>query len=513
MAEQGVPSGQQGGHDRSPPGRADVPLSDEDRMRLLISKCYDDGLLPEKFRHGEWVVEGGVRTFVVNARLDELTTNWLKERTVMIIFQGEARDLPMRVREDLIRAYENGWYRQGIFDRNTKRGRVHSEGPNVVSYVARSREIAQWLVAKAEDSVTIRGVEYGMLFKPWLTRTELDERRRLEDETKFWVMAIRVPLRAMFHVESMVETAMGHVINSQPPEQDRTRPKLMNLKFDLVKEAEGNFEPELSIRLGQEVLRIKFVCKHTPWRERCKWWFHTADDGCPRADEDLAGGSNGQGQRPGPSRPDRTRRSEDNRELRLATRQEARPAPSGGPAQPSARATGTSRGAVSGDVRGVREPLQPSGMRSGAESSGPISGDGRRPAPMQVYSGRARGQVVASRPPSALVHASQPSAAGMMFTGAENAFQPYMPRWGLTQWQSYGYHPFGVNFADMGFLHQGILRGGQVPFHSPNFDDINVQPGMLPARGGLGDTGRAGGSRSNPPPQEHQATRWRMIRT
>ncbi|GBG59514.1 hypothetical protein CBR_g38538 [Chara braunii] len=188
----------------------------------------------------------------------------------------------MRVQEDLILAYENGWYRQRTFDRNTGRGRVHAEGPNVVSYVAKSPEVAQWLVAKAEDTIVIRGVEYSMQFKPWMTKTELEERRRLEDESKFWVMAIRVPLRVMFHVENMVETSMGRVIKSLQPEQDRTRPKLMNLKFELVREAEEKFEPELSMRLGREVFRIKFVCRHTPWCDKCKRWFHTSTEGCPR---------------------------------------------------------------------------------------------------------------------------------------------------------------------------------------------------------------------------------------
>ncbi|GBG71653.1 hypothetical protein CBR_g9068 [Chara braunii] len=101
MASQVPKAGADQGRGRSPPVNLDIPQSDEDRLKLLTSKCYDDGILPEKFRHGEWIIEEGVRTFVVNPRLDELTTNWLKERTVTIIFQGAARDLPMGVREDL----------------------------------------------------------------------------------------------------------------------------------------------------------------------------------------------------------------------------------------------------------------------------------------------------------------------------------------------------------------------------------------------------------------------------
>ncbi|GBG86293.1 hypothetical protein CBR_g41287 [Chara braunii] len=255
-------------------------------MRMLIAKCYEEGIIPGKFRHGEWVVEGGIRLFKVNQGLDTLVTAWLKERTVTVIFQGEARDLPLRTREDLVRAYENGWYRERIFDRSVKRGRIHGEGPNVLSYVAKSREVAQWMIAKGEDKVTIREVEYGMVFKPWLTKAELEERRRLEDDSKFWVVALRVPLRVMFHVESMVETAMGRVIKAIPPEPDKSRPKLMNLKFELVREAEERFEEDLSIKLDDgEIYYIKFACKNTPWCDTCRWYFHTATEGCPRQGE------------------------------------------------------------------------------------------------------------------------------------------------------------------------------------------------------------------------------------
>ncbi|GBG87689.1 hypothetical protein CBR_g45843 [Chara braunii] len=182
------------------PEANEVPMSEEDRIRILIAKCYEDVVFPENLRHGEFVIENGTRIFKVNTQIDKLTTTWLKERTVIVIFQGEARDLPMRTREDLIRAYENGWQRKKTFTRGFKRGRVHGEGPNVLSYVAKSREVAQWLVAKADDVVVIRGVEYKMLFKAWMTRAELEEQRRRDDETKFWVVALRVLLRAMFHV-------------------------------------------------------------------------------------------------------------------------------------------------------------------------------------------------------------------------------------------------------------------------------------------------------------------------
>ncbi|GBG87345.1 hypothetical protein CBR_g45405 [Chara braunii] len=282
---------------RSPPRDRDVGLAEEMRVKLLIAKCFEDGITPENLCHGEFVMENGVKIFKVDENVGRLTTTWLKERVVTVIFQGAARDLPLKVRENL-RAYENGWTRQRIFDRTVRRGRTHGEGPNIISYIAMTTEIAQWMVAKAEDKVVVGGVEYAMLFKPWMTRKELEDRRRVDEETKFWVIALRVPIRAAFHIHDMLEKSMGMVVKAYDAEPDKTRPKLMNRKYDLVKEAEGNFEQELPMKLEDgEVLTIKFVCKHTHWCDRCRWCFHTADNGCPRAEEeaeqDGAGGRSG----------------------------------------------------------------------------------------------------------------------------------------------------------------------------------------------------------------------------
>ncbi|GBG87006.1 hypothetical protein CBR_g44460 [Chara braunii] len=365
------------------------------------------------------------------------------------------------------------------------------------------------MVAKADDILTIRGVEYGMLFKPWLTQTELDDRRRMEDETKFWVMAIRVPLRAMFHVESMVETAMGHVINCQPPEQDRTIPKLMNLKFDLVKEAEGNFEPELSIKLGQEVLRIKFVCKHTPWCERCKWWFHTTDDGCPRADEEPADGGSGQRQCPTNSGLDPTQRLAVNQDIWLAARHEPVPAHNREQGQLPAVSASTGRGAASGDVRRSRVLPQPRGVGSGVDSGGQISSDVRRTGHPQQHGGRARVQVPMPRPPPPTTNAAMLPLSMSQYPGPGNTFQPYVPRWGPTQWQGYGYHPFGVNYAELGMLHQNMYDAGQVPFYGANLGIANGQIGTTTVRGDNEDRSRSLGLQTGGASlttQEQQAT-------
>ncbi|GBG81042.1 hypothetical protein CBR_g31598 [Chara braunii] len=285
MATSGAIAGSSGRRiDRSPPTGSEVPESEDQRMKQLIAKCYEDGIFPTELRQGKFITENGERIFVVDDRIGELTTKWLKERTVTIIFQGEARSLPAKIMENLVRAYENGWTRSRTFSRQVKPGRVHSEGPNVMSYVvAMQQKVADWMIRKAEDKVIIRGIEYKMLFKPWLTRRELEERRRMQDASKFWVMALRVPLRAMLPVTDMVQQAMGRIMNVIPPQPDATRPKLMNLKFELVPEAKSAFVSLLPLRLEDgETINIDFVCQHTAWCDRCRWWFHTVTDGCPK---------------------------------------------------------------------------------------------------------------------------------------------------------------------------------------------------------------------------------------
>ncbi|GBG61935.1 hypothetical protein CBR_g26098 [Chara braunii] len=96
-------------------------------------------------------------------------------------------------------------------------------------------------------------------------------------------MALRVPLRGMFPTVDAIEQCMGKIINAIPPQPDLSRPKLMNMKFELAPEAEGGFIPILPLRLDDgEDINVELVCKHTPWCDRCKWWNHTTTDGCPK---------------------------------------------------------------------------------------------------------------------------------------------------------------------------------------------------------------------------------------
>ncbi|GBG90472.1 hypothetical protein CBR_g50818 [Chara braunii] len=93
----------------------------------------------------------------------------------------------------------------------------------------------------------------------------------------------------MFPVRDLVAQSIGAIIHRHPPELDPTRPKLMNLKFDLPRDAEEKFEPMLLMKLDDgKLIQVQFACKNTPWCKRCRWWFHTESQGCPRAEEEDA---------------------------------------------------------------------------------------------------------------------------------------------------------------------------------------------------------------------------------
>ncbi|GBG67350.1 hypothetical protein CBR_g487 [Chara braunii] len=81
----------------------------EDRVRHSIRQCYDEGVFSVEPNMGEVVEDERGRRFKVNESLDAIKEKWFKERTVIFIFQDEARNLTRGVKDDLIRSFEDGW--------------------------------------------------------------------------------------------------------------------------------------------------------------------------------------------------------------------------------------------------------------------------------------------------------------------------------------------------------------------------------------------------------------------
>ncbi|GBG67780.1 hypothetical protein CBR_g905 [Chara braunii] len=183
-----------------------TPTSVEDlnRVRESVERCYDEGVCPDDAYLGEVVEDREGKRFEVNKMVDEVKEQWLRERSVVVTFQGEARNLQRSVKEDLIRAYEDGWTAKKLFQPGLRRGRVKFEGANVASYVAKAKEIADWLVQQKEMSIKLANKVYSVSFKPRLSRQELQDARIQEAESKFWIMALRVPLDAYYFLRSAV---------------------------------------------------------------------------------------------------------------------------------------------------------------------------------------------------------------------------------------------------------------------------------------------------------------------
>ncbi|GBG77670.1 hypothetical protein CBR_g24116 [Chara braunii] len=275
------------------------PLTTEeahDRVRASVTRCYDEGVCPDDLHVGEVVEDAKGKRFVVNEMVNEVKEQFLKERTIIVIFQGEARNLARSVKEDLMRAFEDGWTVRRLFHPEARRGRVKFEGPNVASYVAKAKEIADWLLQQGEMKIKLEQKDYLMLFKPRLSKQELQDAHIQEVETKFWITALRVPLEAYYYLKSAVRGVFGEVIAEHSPEYDRDRPKLMNVKFVMAPESRPRVDDELVIQSPQgERWTVEIVSPYTDWCRRCKWYYHT-ENNCPRRQREEGRRPNGERQ-------------------------------------------------------------------------------------------------------------------------------------------------------------------------------------------------------------------------
>ncbi|GBG78946.1 hypothetical protein CBR_g28661 [Chara braunii] len=251
------------------------------RVRASVTRCYDEGVCPNDLCLGEVVEDGEGKRFVVNGLVNEVKDQFLKERSVLVIFQGEARKLARSVKEDLIRAYKDGWTAKRLFDPGVRRGRVKFEGPNVASYVAKAKEIAKWLLREGELKMKLE-LEYTVQFKPRLSKQEMQNVWIQEAATKFWIMALRVPFEAYYYLLSTVKGVWGEVIAMHNPEYDRDMPKLMNVKFDMPPEARYRIDDDLVIESPEgERWKVEVVSPYTEWCRQCRWYYHI-EESCPR---------------------------------------------------------------------------------------------------------------------------------------------------------------------------------------------------------------------------------------
>ncbi|GBG83414.1 hypothetical protein CBR_g37128 [Chara braunii] len=253
---------------------------DEDRIRELMAMCSDDGIYPTDLDPGEMVVEGREARFRLNTSLDDIKVKWLKERTVTVIFKEAARFLPKNVKDDLVRAFEDGWVigNENLTE-NSRRGRVKIEGPGVASYVAKAREVAAFMIAEGHVEITLGGETYRILFKPWMTRAEFRDLRRQEDKSTFWVIALQIPLDDMPFIYAQIEKAIGKIVLAHPADADPNRPPLVNARFDLDPEARQNMKDILWIETPKgDTLEVRLATAGTPKCRKCRQFFHTEDE-------------------------------------------------------------------------------------------------------------------------------------------------------------------------------------------------------------------------------------------
>ncbi|GBG85629.1 hypothetical protein CBR_g40357 [Chara braunii] len=256
---------------RSPPPDAGGDRDEDERLRELMRLCYEEGIMPPNIDPGEMTVDGREVRFKVSERIDRVKIAWLKEHTVTVIFRERARFLPKRVKDDIVRAFEDDKVRDGSFEaENLRHGRVKVESPNVVSYVAKSRSIAAWMVTKGHEEITIGCDTYKLEFKPWMSEAQLRDQQREEDELTFWIIAVQVPLDSFFYLEAQVARAIGPIIRTHPTEPDHLKPSLVNIKFDIDPTSRPNMKDKIWVITSEgDELEVKLTSSATPRCRRC----------------------------------------------------------------------------------------------------------------------------------------------------------------------------------------------------------------------------------------------------
>ncbi|GBG82982.1 hypothetical protein CBR_g36508 [Chara braunii] len=268
-----------GMENRSPAAAPGDHEIDDSRVRELLRLCYEEDILPRDIDPEEMTTQGRNVRFKVKDAIDRLKAQWLKERTVTVIFRDAARFLPRNIKEDLIKVFEDVKVQTGDFGEGFNRGRVKVESLNVASYVAKSTTICAWMVDKRILEVELAGEIYKLEFKLWLTNAQFKEQRRPDKLLTFWVIAVQLPLDAMFYLESHIRRAIGPVTMTHPPEQDRLKPALVNIKFDLDPEARANMKDSITVETfeGDELV-VKMASSDTPRCRKCRAFFHSAED-------------------------------------------------------------------------------------------------------------------------------------------------------------------------------------------------------------------------------------------
>ncbi|GBG72454.1 hypothetical protein CBR_g12028 [Chara braunii] len=225
--------------------------------------CYEEGVIPQDIDPGEMTVQGREARFKVSVVIDQAKVEWLKQHTVTIIFREGARFLSKKGKDDIVRAYEDSKVQDGSFERDGfRRGRVKIESLNVVSYVAKSDIIASWLILKERDELILGSTTYKLEFKPWLTKAQLKEQRREEDQRTFWVIAVQVPLDAMLFVDTQIQKVIGPIVRRHPTEPDTS---LVNIKFDDDPAARANMKDVIWLETFEgDQLEVKLASSDTP---------------------------------------------------------------------------------------------------------------------------------------------------------------------------------------------------------------------------------------------------------
>ncbi|GBG74132.1 hypothetical protein CBR_g17843 [Chara braunii] len=250
------------------------------------SMATQDGLLPSGLCIGTTELGEDFARLDLDEDFSDAQTEWLRDHAVTVQFHQEVGNLSNNIKKQLSRVYENSWYDNGDIDLDTKRGRYQNEGKNLATYVASTKEIADWLRQEGGVALELKGKSYDIWFIPWMDLAEMKFLKSTGKPKIFWIRCLNVPLQLMAALHIAVEQNFGKVVKLHPFEEFSDEPEPGNVRFDLDPLAELRVKRKIIVGIPKKgEYHIEVISAATPWCNTCRMHYHTKTNACCLAKE------------------------------------------------------------------------------------------------------------------------------------------------------------------------------------------------------------------------------------
>ncbi|GBG86910.1 hypothetical protein CBR_g44366 [Chara braunii] len=261
---------------------AEETATDVDTAKQFFEKCYDWLQIPDTSKLAKFTMKEKTVTISLDPKVEEAHEEWLRDNVVVIFFQGSFRSVSAERKEECVRILE--YTLLPVTMHQKERGRVHQEGRNVMSYLPRDKKTVEFLLKLGAHKIKVGSQMYKMSFKKWMSQKQIEESRVEDEVSKIWIMALRVPYKAVSYMKSALAFAIGKISKQYPPERYEDAPKLNNLKFDIPRELKERVPDGLEWpQADGTAISIRIVTQFTDYCHFCKDYAGHPAAACPQS--------------------------------------------------------------------------------------------------------------------------------------------------------------------------------------------------------------------------------------